>query len=449
MSFIKKLSQLHKKKFIYFTTPSHAQAPPYKSALGKKYFEFDFSEIDDLDNLNEPEGCILELKNKLKEIYSSGFTHILTNGSTQGILALMLATLKEGDKVITAVNCHISVHNGLILTGAVPVWLYPRYNPEFGIYTDISPESVKQVISENPDAKCLIITNPTYDGVISDIEKIANICRQNNIILISDEAHGGLWNFDKTIGIPSILCGADASVQSLHKTCGGINPTALLHLSKNSKISIDKLMNSLRLISTTSPSFAAITNISETVDFLNSQKGKKNLNNLLKNIYEINSKIKKLKNVKLFSQNNDVTKILITTTNISAKEASNILYEKFKIECEVEHKNSLTFLCGAGTGRNKFKKLLKGLYYIDKVVPNTNSVIKNENIPPVRIMKMSPKQAYCSDTEFTELKNAAGKVSADILISYPPGIPIITYGEIITKDHLGFLNEDIKIRIVK
>lgn len=449
MNFLKNLLQLKRKKIKFFTTPSHAQKPPFKSVLGKDYYKLDLSEVDGLDNLNEPESCILELENDISEIYGSGFSHMLTNGATQGILALMLSILTENDKVLCAVNCHKSIHNGLILTGAQPVWVYPTFNKEFGVYTSISAATIEEAINSTPDAKCLIITNPTYDGAISDIEKISSLCKKHNIILIVDEAHGGLCNFDKTIGIPSIHLGADASVQSLHKTCGAVNPAAILHLSKNSQISQQRLMKAINLISTTSPSFALMANIEETIKFLNSKKGRNALQKLIDAISDTIHTIKKFEHIKLFAENNDITKIFIKTCRLKAEEAAEILYSKFKIECEIQHQNALTFLCGIGTNEKKLKKLVYALKYIEKLSKKREPIDFSDIIPPQKDMAMSPRQAFNADYDEVLPKNAIGKICAQIVMAYPPGIPVLTYGEKINEAHLAFLNSEIKIRIVK
>lgn len=449
MNFIKNLLQLKKKKIGFFTTPSHSQIPPFKSVLGKEYYKYDLSEVDGLDNLNNPEGCILELEEELSKIYNSGFSHILTNGSTQGILALMLATLQKGDKVLCAVNCHKSVHNGLILTGAEPIWIYSNFNQEFGVYTSLSVSTVEKAIESEPEAKCLIITSPTYDGAISDIERISELCKEHNITLIVDEAHGGLWNFDKTIGIPAIQLGADASVQSLHKTCGAVNPAAILHLSSGSKISKSRIMDALNLISTTSPSYALMANIEETVKFLNSKNGQKEIQKLTEQISKLIHKLKGFNHIKFFAEDNDITKILIKTSRISAEETSEILYSKFKLECEIQHANSLTFLCGIGTDEKKLKKLLNALKYIEKISKNREDIEFQDINPPQKIMAMSMQDAFNTNYEEILPADAIGKTCAEIVTTYPPGIPILTYGERVCEEHLAFLDSEIKIRIVK
>lgn len=449
MKILKKILQLKRKRIKFFTTPSHNQRMPFKSKLGQAYYNLDMSEVDGLDNLNAPQNCILDFEEELEQIYNSGFSHILTNGSTQGILALMLSVLNKNDKVLCAVNCHKCVHNGLILTGAQPIWVTPNFNKEFGFYTSISAKTIENEIIKNPDAKCLIITNPTYDGAISDTEKISAICQKHNIILIVDEAHGGLYNFDRTLGIPAIELGADAAVQSLHKTCAAVNPAAIVHLSKNSKISKSKLIEALNLISTTSPSFALMVNIEETIKFLNSKKGKNELQKLIEYITSITHEIKQLKNIELFSEYNDITKIVVKTTKLSAEEAANIIYKKFKIECEIQHEHALTFLCGIGTKKKELKQLLKALKFIDKIQMNKEAIFYEPIIPPTKIMNTTPQEAYSSKTEEVPLENAIDKTCAEIITTYPPGIPILTYGEKISKEHKSFLDIKNKIRIVK
>ncbi len=449
MSIIKNLKQIKRKKINYFTTPSHSQLPLFKTILGKDYYKCDLSEVDGVDNLNNPKGSILDFHEKLKEIYSSGYSHILTNGSTQGILALMLATLKKGDKVLCAANSHKCVYNGLILTGAKPVWIYPRFNEEFGVYTTLSTTAVEKAINENSDAKCLIITNPTYDGAISNIEKISEICKVHDIILIVDEAHGALWNFDRTIGSPAILSGADASVQSLHKTCGAVNPAALVHLSLSSKIKKNQLIDALNLISTTSPSFPLLANIEETVIFLNSKVGKKEIYKLTQNTMNLISKLKEFQYINILYSNQDITKIIIRPIRILAEEVSEILYHKFKIECEVLHKYALSFVCGVGTTEKKVKHLLNALSYINKLSKRREDLLIESVLPPQKIVIKSPRDAFYSEYEEVLPQDAIDKICAELITSYPPGIPVLAYGEMISTEHIKFLDPEIKIRIVK
>ncbi len=448
MSLIKQILKIKRQKYALFTTPSHNQKVPYKTLLGNKYYAHDFSEIDGLDNLNAPEECILELCEKFRDIYYSKMSQPLTNGSTQGILVLMLAVLGTGEKAVVAENCHKAVHSGLILTGASPVWVKPNFESDFGVYTSVSAEKIEEALKTS-GAKCVIITTPAYDGEISDTAKISAICKEYGAILIVDEAHGALWNFDKTLGTPAILAGADASVQSLHKTCGAVNPAAILHLAHDSKIPQSRVMDALNLISTTSPSYPAIINIEETVTFLNSKKGRKTLDKMVFEVTETRNKIKQFENLELYQNNCDITKILVRPLKISAEEASEILYSKFKIECEIQHARALTFLCGLGTTKQKLAKLLKGLKYIDKISKNRENIVFAEIFLPEREQVISPQSAFNTIYEEVLPEEATGRISAQLITAYPPGIPILTFGEIIKDEHIEFLNPNIKIRIVK
>ena len=449
MSLIKELLNLKKKKISFFTTPSHGQKEPFKTQLGKKYYNIDMSEVDGLDNLSNPEGCIKDMICKLSEIYASGLTYPLTNGSSQGVLAVMLALLNKNDKVLIAENCHSSVHNGLILSGAMPVWIKPNFDKKYGIYTTVTPQSIEDAITANKDAKMLIITSPTYDGIISNVEKISAICKANNVILFVDEAHGALWNFDKSIEVPAILLGADIAVQSLHKTCGAINPASLLHISKNTEVEADKIISMLNMLTTTSPSYPLLVNIEEITAMLHSQKGKKLIDEMLSSITIFTNELKKLEFIDIYDHNNDITKILIHTKNIPAEEACDIIYNKYKIECEIQHESALTFICGVGTTKTKLKKLLKALKYINKISLKRDEITKNQPTPPIKKMAISPQNAYYSEHIELPIKDALGKICAQTITTYPPGIPLLTLGEVVLEEHLKFIDNDLKIRIVK
>jgi len=192
-----------------------------------------------------------------------------------------------------------------------------------------------------------------------------------------------------------------------------------------------------------------MANIEETIEFLNSKKGKKEIYKLTQNAMMLISKVKEFEFIKIYYSNNDITKFLIHSTNISAQEVSEILYNKFKLECEVQHKNALTFVCGVGTTTKKIKKLLKGLSYINKISKKREVLYINEITPPEKAMVMPMHKAFRANYEEVLPSEAMDKVCAEMITTYPPGIPVLTYGELICQEHLNFLNPEIKIRIVK
>ena len=200
MSIIKLLS----KKFdrILFTTPSHNQKQVFGKYL-ESFYNIDFSEIDGFDNLSNPKGPILFAQAKTAEIFGAKHSFFLTQGATTGILAAMKAIIRPGDKILVARNCHKSVFNGAIVSAAIVHWFMPETNDGWGIYTQIDPEKLEKSL-KNAKYRAFIMTSPTYEGVSSDIEKISQICKKNNVYLIVDEAHGTLHNFSDKLPKPAI-----------------------------------------------------------------------------------------------------------------------------------------------------------------------------------------------------------------------------------------------------
>ena len=355
------------KRPCLFTTPSHSGQGfgEFAQIVGQKIFKYDFSEIDNFDNIRNPKNIFKDSQAKAAEIYGSGASFYLYNGSTSGILALMLASLDENDKVLIPKNCHISVLNGLILSRAEGVFFEPEYDLDFGVAMPISVDLIKQKLEEFPDIKAVIITNPTYEGNVSDIVSIAQICSKYGIIFIVDEAHGALWNFSEKLPTQSIELGADAVVQSLHKTAGALTQGAILHLAKNSKIIPEKVQQSLNLINSTSPSYLLLASVESAVDFLTSKKGQKELDATLENIIKIRKKLSLLKGVKLL-ENGDFTKIFLNVEGLSGFELSEKLYE-FKIEDELANEKGVLLLCGIGTTKKKLEKLYKSIKKIASI----------------------------------------------------------------------------------
>lgn len=447
MSIVNFIEKYRKEKRTLFTTPSHGQgefvAPESAKMIGKKFFSCDYSEIEGFDNLSRPIGMLKDTQDNVAKIYNAKSTFFLTNGSTSGIIAAMLAVLHRSEKVLIARNCHKSVYNGLVLSGALPLWLMPQYNKDWGIYESINLDTLSETFRRNKDIKAFIMTNPTYEGAMSDIYRISEICKEYNVILIVDEAHGALWNFHKALGTPALIQGADIVVQSLHKTAGALNPSALLHIGKESTINSKDIQQALNLITTTSPSYPLLLNIEATVDYLNSQNGKQELSETVKNINRFIRSIKTIPNLEVYSNNNDVTKILIKISNMSGFELSDILFEKYGIEDELANEKSVLLLTGLGTTKNKLKKLEKVLFDLAgdniRIVPeNRDEKIFTPVMPRVRY---TPALVWGRNFKEIDIKYSLARVSMELIMDYPPGIPILLPGEVIRKEHIEFLSD--------
>ncbi len=432
MSLIRKIKDYYKKgKYLLFTTPSHAQGefiiPAARQILGEKFFKSDFSEIEGFDNLRQPEGIIKKLNTRISDIYNTKASFMLTNGSTSGMIAAMLSILKAGDKVLIARNTHISVYNGLVLTGAKPVWFMPEYDEIWGIYKGIQSKQIKDLLNKHTDIKALIITSPTYEGLFSETEEIAKICKDNNVIFIVDEAHGALLNFADFMSKPACCCAADISINSLHKTAGAPNPCALLHVSKYSQVEPDDIQSALNLINTTSPSYPLLCAIEACVNYLDSNQGRKQIINLLENIEKFKQNLSK--NFKVYEGFNDPTKLLIKTESTSACAIAEFLNKKYKIEEEYSTDNAMLFITGIGTKQYKLNHLEKALKHIiehEKIHPHPG----HNNTAHIPQMHCTPAEAFQKVHKHIDKSEAAGMVCASPITLYPPGIPLILPGEV-------------------
>ena len=343
MSLLNQILQFKKEKMQFFTTPSHSQGV-FNLPYLKDLYEFDFSEMDGLDNLREPKEILAKMLDNFTKIYGTQKTFALINGSSSGNLVSMLTVLGTNDKVLIADNCHVSVKNGLVLTKASVDWFSVQKNEFFGCPFLINKKNVYEKL-ENGNYKAIILTNPTYEGVDLDIKDIIDFAHSKNVIVIVDEAHGALFPFSEKLPESAIELGADLVVQSLHKTAGAVNPAALLHVGKNSKINPDDIQKALNLINTTSPSYPLLLSIEGAVNYLN--KNRNVVDKLAKNIEKFKKSL--ASKVEFLPSYQIVMKI----KNHDMIEFTDKLYEKFKIECEIADANYALFYCGLGTDKKK------------------------------------------------------------------------------------------------
>ena len=338
MSLIKLLRKQNRK--YLFTTPSHNQKYFIFNKF-RNFYKYDISETEAQD----PQTALMHAEKRATGIYGTRHTHFLTNGSTSGVIAAVLACCNNGDKVLLWRNSHPCHLNAVKLAGCEPVFYDLPIDKEWGIPQKTTPELV-----DVKGVKAVIVTSPSYEGIISDVEKIKEICRNNGAYLIIDEAHGALYPFSDKLPQTAVNI-ADFTIQSLHKTAGGLNPTALLHVNCDCDAS-----NALSMINTTSPSYPLLASIEANINFLNSKRGRKKIETLISLIEEIKNSTN---NVEFGGD--DITKILIKKSGMTGFELSEKLFDEFDIEDEKTNEVSTMLLCGIGTTEAKLRKLLHAL----------------------------------------------------------------------------------------
>jgi len=333
-----------------FTTPSHSQRFFVINKL-RNLYKYDISETD----FHNPQKELSRAENYAASVYGTKATKFLTNGSTSGIIAAVLSCIKEGDEILIWKEAHPCHKNAAILAGAKINYYEIPTDEEWGIPTKTSIDTIEPIIKNNPKIKALIVTSPTYEGIVSDIISLKKMCRKYNVYLIVDEAHGALYPFCDELPQSAVNI-ADFTIQSLHKTAGGLNPTALVHTNTN--LDIDQ---ALSLISTTSPSYPLLATIEANIRYLNSAKGRQSIKNLLTNIENLK---KECPNCEFGGD--DKTKILVKIAGLSGFQLSEILYKKYNIEDEKTNYISTMLLCGIGTDKKKLTRLKNALRSIKK-----------------------------------------------------------------------------------
>ncbi len=318
-----------------------------------KFYQWYRADISEIDILN-PLEALKEAEKKAAKIYGTKYTKFLTNGSTSGIIAAVLTCCSKGDKILIWEKAHPCHKNAAILAGAEIIEYTLPYNKEWGVYEKIDIQYTEKLFQKY-SPKTIIVTSPSYEGIVSDIKNLSNLTKKYNISLIVDEAHGALYPFSENLPVSAVPY-ADFTVQSLHKTAGGINPTALLHAGQNPDAA-------LKMINTTSPSYPMLATIEANINYLNSKKGRKTVETLISTIQEIKSGIKNLQ-----FYGDDPTKILVKKDGMSGYELSELLFQKFKIEDERTNEKSTMLLTGVGTDKSKLTRLSKALIKLDKIL---------------------------------------------------------------------------------
>lgn len=338
MSLIQLLRKQNRK--YLFTTPSHGQKFFIFNKF-RNFYKYDISETE----VQDPQTALSLAQERATRIYKTNHTYFLTNGSTSGIVASVLTCTPKNNKVLLWRNSHPCHLNAVKLAGCEPVFYDLPLNKEWGI-----PDKITADLINIKGVKAVIVTSPSYEGIVSDIKELKRVCEKNGAYLIVDEAHGALYPFSDKLPQSAVNI-ADFTIQSLHKTAGGLNPTALLHVNCN----LDAT-KALSMINTTSPSYPLLASIEANINFLNSTKGRKKLDNLIKNIQELR---KSITNVEFGGD--DVTKILIKKDGLTGFELSEKLYEDFDIEDEKTNEISTMLLCGIGTDERKLEHLKRAL----------------------------------------------------------------------------------------
>ena len=437
---------------------------------GTSPYRIDITEIDGFDDLHHAEGILKEAQERAAEVYHADETHFLVNGSTVGILSAILGTTEKGDSILVARNCHKSVYHAIYLNELDPVYLYPKFDTELGLSTEIDAADVQKALEEHPGIRAVMIVSPTYDGVVSDIEKIAEIVHEAGCLLIVDEAHGAHFGFDPYFLKSANMYGADLVINSLHKTLPALTQTALLHVN-GERVNRRKVKRYLDMLQTSSPSYILMASIDACIHLLEQTQMQKCsiFKEYAAHIDNLWEELKKLKYLKIIRTENtdryDRSKFVISVKHapISSHELYERLLRDYHLQMEMIAGTYVLAMTTIGDTQEGLDRLRDALLAIDAEIDAKLKSGSGQEQKPMQMtdtdLPLSGRQpslekvwtiaeaVKCRDVvpsrkgkiETCGFADSAGHISLEYAYLYPPGSPLIVPGERITQEAVEIL----------
>ena len=444
---LNKLEELRDDNLTSFHVPGHKmgkvfQKLGYKNIL-EKIYTLDTTEIDGTDNLHNAKEIIKESQDRAAGVFNSDKTIYLVNGTTCGIEASIMAVCNPKSKIIVNRDCHQSVINACILGDIEPIYIESKVCKNTNIIMGVDVENTKSVIDDNLDAKAIVLTYPTYYGKTFDLKAVCDYAHSKNIIVIVDEAHGAHLQLSDNLPKSAIEQGADIIIQSTHKTLPSFTQSSMMHI-KGNRVDKNRIGTMLRFLESSSPSYVLLTSLELAVDIYD-KYGIKLMEDLLSNIDNFKSKFENNENI-IIDNNMDKTKIFVSLKKlgITGYKLDSILREKYKIQVELSNYYGILLICTIGNDEEDFIVLEKALGNLILNI-NKKKLLQDTNYPesiPEKVI--NPRKAFYSDKKSVRLEDSVGKISGEYIIPYPPGISLISPGEIITQEIITYIQQGVK-----
>lgn len=434
--------------------PFHMPGHKRKWRTAADPYAIDITEIDGFDNLHHAEEVLKDAQERAAELYGSKQAYYLVNGSTCGLLAAIGAACRRRGSILVARNCHKAVYHGIYMQELTAHYVYPKINA-YGIACAVTPEQIEKELSQHPDVEAVLLTSPTYEGVVSDIARIAELVHAHGIPLIVDEAHGAHFGLteDEVFPDSAVHCGADLVVQSLHKTLPSYTQTALLHVCSD-RVPQKRVEQFLDIYETSSPSYILMAGMERCIRYMR-ESGAQELCRFRERLDRFGSRMAALRWLKLIGRTDfskeqafgfDASKLLLYTGNagITGKALYDMLLQDYGLQMEMAAGNYVLAMTSLMDTDDGFARLEAALLEIDarlsqKSPDNVTAASTSENVSQFAQL-YTPQEQVCtiaealdSAQEAVELKNATGRIVSDYIYLYPPGIPLLAPGERITE----------------
>lgn len=446
------LQNFKKMRVVPFDVPGHKRGKGNRELtefLGADCMTVDVNSMKPLDNLCHPISVIKEAEELAAEAFGAAHAFFMVNGTTSAVQAMVLTACKKGDKIILPRNVHRSVINALIIGGAVPIYVNPETDQRLGIALGMSIAGVRQAMEENPDAKAVLVNNPTYYGICSDLTEITRLAHQRNMLVLVDEAHGTHFYFGNNLPVSAMAAGADMASVSMHKSGGSLTQSSFLLVGDSDRIHPGYVRQIINLTQTTSGSYLLLSSLDISRKNL-ALHGAEIFGRVMEMAEYAREEINQIGDYYAYSRelingdtvyDFDVTKLSVNTFDVGLAgiEVYDILRDEYDIQTEFGDLGNILAYVSVGDRKQDLERLVSALSEIRRRYKKEKAnLLRHEYISPQ--VSVSPQKAFYAEKNSLPLSESQGKICGEFVMCYPPGIPILAPGEKITGEILEYID---------
>jgi arginine decarboxylase len=448
-----------KRNPIQFHIPGHKKGagmdPEFRNFIGDNALSIDLINIAPLDDLHQPKGIIKQAQDLAAEAFGADRTFFSVQGTSGAIMAMIMAVCGPEDKIIVPRNVHKSIMSAIVFSGAIPVFIQPEIDKELGISHGITPEAVARALEQHPDAKAVLVINPTYFGISGDLKKIVEIAHAHHVPVLVDEAHGVHIHFHDKLPLSAMQAGADMAATSVHKLGGSMTQSSILNV-KEGLVSGKHVQSVLSMLTTTSTSYLLLASLDVARKQL-ATKGKELLDKTIMLSQSIRTRINEIDHLHCVGDeilgskatfDYDPTKLIISVKELglTGYDVETWLREKHNIEVELSDLYNILCIITLGDTEHEAALLINALKELANECEHRQEKFEPVEVllPDIPLLAITPRDAFYADTEVIPFEESEGRIIAEFVMVYPPGIPIFIPGEIITKENLHYIRKNME-----
>lgn len=444
---------------IQFHIPGHKKGvgmdSEFRDFIGKNALSIDLINIGPLDDLHAPKGIIKQAQDLAAEAFGADYTFFSVQGTSGAIMAMVMTVCGPGDKIIVPRNVHKSIMSAIIFSGAIPIFIHPEVDEELGISHGITTDAVEKALVQNPDAKGVLVINPTYFGVSADLKKIVEIAHSYDVPVLVDEAHGVHIHFHEELPMSAMQAGADMAATSVHKLGGSMTQSSILNV-RGSLVSPKRVQSILSMLTTTSTSYLLLASLDVARKQL-AVKGHELIQQTIELAQYMRREINEIQHLFCVGEeileteaafDYDPTKLIISVKELglTGYEVEKWLRGMHNIEVELSDLYNILCIVTPGDTKTEADILINALKDLSKLRrEKAEQAHTKVLLPDIPLLALTPRDAFYAETELVPFDESEGRIVAEFIMVYPPGIPIFIPGEIVTKDNLLYIKKNIEV----